>query len=156
MPDILTKTERSERMSKVRQKDTEPELALRRALHAAGLRYVLHHPHLPGRPDIVFPKYSTALFVHGCFWHGHECRAGRSPSSNTEYWTTKIAANRQRDTRKASELQDLGWNVVTVWECETKQGRLPTLVESLIQQIRTSQRILPSRGCHSDNGPLPR
>jgi DNA mismatch endonuclease (patch repair protein) len=140
MTDILTPKARSERMSKVRQKNTKPELVLRKALHAAGLRYVLHPPDLPGRPDIVFPKYVTAIFVHGCFWHGHECRAGRAPSSNSDYWIPKIAANRTRDSRKAAELRARGWNVIQVWECETKSSRLFLLVEELAKKIRAAER----------------
>lgn len=140
MTDNLTPAARSSLMSRVRQKDTRPELVLRKALHAAGLRYVLHPRSLPGRPDIVFPKYRTAVFVHGCFWHGHECRAGRSPSSNTDYWITKISANRERDAKKEAALQAQGWRVVSVWECETKMPRLDALVTRLLTQIQTSTK----------------
>ena len=138
MVDNLTPEARSRLMSRIRQKDTRPELVLRKALHAAGLRYVLHPRKLPGRPDIVSPKYRTAVFVHGCFWHGHECRAGRGPSSNTEYWVAKISANRERDAEAASELQAQGWKVVTVWECETKTPRLDSLVSRLLKQVQVS------------------
>jgi DNA mismatch endonuclease (patch repair protein) len=136
MADILTKQARSERMSRVRQKDTAPEVALRKRLHAAGFRYVLHSKALPGRPDLAFPMYRTAVFVHGCFWHGHDCRAGRSPSSNQEYWSVKIAANRARDERKSAELAARGWRVLTVWECETKLRELDQTVQALIPKIR--------------------
>src|SRR4051794_14624640 len=111
-------------MSRVRQKDTAPEIALRKRLHAAGFRYVLHSSALPGRPDLAFPMYRTVVFVHGCFWHGHDCRAGRSPSSNKEYWAAKIAANKVRDARNSAELAQRGWRVIIVWECETKSREL--------------------------------
>jgi len=111
-------------MRSVRQKDTAPELEVRRFLHAAGLRFRLHPAHLPGRPDIVAPRRRTAIFVHGCFWHGHDCPHGRvQAKSNAAFWATKIAANRQRDLRKARELQQLGWIVETVWECQCKNHR---------------------------------
>ena len=123
-------------MSKVRQKNTTPELVVRKLLHAAGLRYVLHPRALPGSPDLVFPKHRTALFVHGCFWHGHDCRAGRSPSSNTSFWAAKIAENRSRDARKAAQLASQGWRVLVVWECQTKATGFATGIRSLIDEIR--------------------
>jgi DNA mismatch endonuclease (patch repair protein) len=141
MADNLTPEARSQLMSRVKQKDTKPELVLRKALHAAGLRYVLHPRALPGRPDIVSPKYRTVVFVHGCFWHGHDCPAGSAPSSNTEYWTLKIAANRERDRRKESDLEEQGWRVLTVWECETKPASLQLSVETLLKTIRDSATL---------------
>jgi len=123
-------------MSRVRQKNTKPEILVRRLLHAAGLRYVLHSPALPGRPDLAFPKYRTALFVHGCFWHGHGCRAGRTPSSNTDYWSPKIAQNRLRDARQSEELKAQGWRVLIVWECETKASDFPNTINALVDAIR--------------------
>ncbi|MDP9916731.1 DNA mismatch endonuclease (patch repair protein) [Variovorax boronicumulans] len=138
MADNLTPEARSQLMSRVKQKDTKPELVLRKALHAAGLRYVLHPRLLPGKPDIAFPKYRTAVFVHGCFWHGHDCPAGCAPSSNTEYWALKISANRERDRRKESDLEEQGWRVLTVWECETKPANLRLSVEALVKTIRGS------------------
>jgi DNA mismatch endonuclease, patch repair protein len=134
--DILDPPNRSALMARVRQKDTAPELVVRRALHAAGLRYRLHPQDLPGRPDIVFPRYHTALFVHGCFWHGHECRAGRPASSNVSYWLPKIAQNRARDERKTAELVALGWRVMTVWECQTKGPGVADLMAELAKSIR--------------------
>lgn len=136
MVDILTRQARSELMARIRQKDTAPELAVRKALHAAGLRYVLHPRNLLGRPDLSFPKYRTVLFVHGCFWHGHDCRAGRAPSSNVEYWASKIQQNRSRDLRQTAELQAKGWTVLTVWECEIKSADLPSKIRRLVQDIR--------------------
>ncbi|WP_429436579.1 very short patch repair endonuclease [Paraburkholderia sp. GAS33] len=136
MIDTLTKEARSKLMSRVRQKNTDPEVRLRKRLHAEGLRYVLHPAALPGRPDIAFPKYQAVVFVHGCFWHGHECRAGRLSSTNREFWSGKIAANRARDARKVAELEGLGWKVATVWECETKGSRLDQTVSALVAFIR--------------------
>lgn len=118
MADIMSASDRRERMRAVKQRDTEPELTLRHGLHRLGLRYRLHGNGLPGRPDLVFPRFGVAVFVHGCFWHGHSCRAGRLPTSNAEYWTTKIAGNIQRDRRKTRQLRQLGWRVLVVWECE--------------------------------------
>lgn len=138
MVDILTRQARSELMARVRQKDTAPELVVRKALHAAGLRYVLHPRDLPGRPDLSFPKYRTVLFVHGCFWHGHDCRAGRAPSSNKDYWTSKIAQNRSRDSRQKTELEAKGWRVLTLWECATKSADLPARIGQLVSQIRSA------------------
>ena len=108
-------------MRRVGSKDTGPERAVRRLLTALGLRYRLQRKDLPGRPDIVFPGRRTALFVHGCFWHGHDCpRGARAPKTNADYWRAKIAGNRARDVDTAAALAALGWRVLTVWECELK------------------------------------
>lgn len=119
--DVVSQERRSAIMRAVKQKNTEPELRLRKMLHALGYRYRLHRPDLPGRPDLVFPSRRAVIFVHGCFWHGHECSAGRAPSSNIAYWTSKIAANRDRDTRTSEALVRDGWRVLTVWECTLKE-----------------------------------
>jgi DNA mismatch endonuclease (patch repair protein) len=108
---------RSALMKKVRQRDTAPELVVRRMLHARGWRYRLHAKHLPGTPDIVFPVRRALIFVNGCFWHGHACRLGRPPKSRAEFWEPKLAANRERDARKVRELAAIGWRVMTVWQC---------------------------------------
>lgn len=118
--DIVSREKRSAIMRAVKQKDTKPEMRLRKALHARGYRYRLHDKRLPGTPDLVFPSRRAAIFVHGCFWHGHDCRAGRAPSSNTDYWAPKIAANRERDARKTAALEAEGWRVLVVWECALK------------------------------------
>ncbi len=108
-------------MRAVKGKDTKPEVALRKALFALGLRYRINVKNLPGKPDIVFPKHKTVIFVHGCFWHGHACKRGRrAPKQNAEYWSAKIARNRVRDKKNAAALKKLGWRVITVWECEMK------------------------------------
>lgn len=108
-------------MKRVRRSNTAPEVRLRKALHREGLRYVVGDKRLPGTPDLVFPKHGVVLFVHGCFWHGHHCRQGRLPTSNQEFWAPKIDANRKRDGRKQQSLEELGWRVLTVWECELKK-----------------------------------
>lgn len=119
--DVFSPEKRSEVMRAVKSKDTKPELALRKALFALGYRYRLNVKALPGKPDLVFPKYRTVIFVHGCFWHGHSCKRGkRVPKSNTEYWTSKIARNKARDKKNAAELKKLGWRLFSVWECELK------------------------------------
>ena len=114
-------------MSRVRGKDTSPEIRVRRAAHALGLRYRLHRRDLPGTPDLVFPKYRVALFVHGCFWHRHHgCRKSSDPKSRRDYWQAKFAANVERDAKVADELEKLGWSVATIWECETRNSERVT------------------------------
>lgn len=115
--DPLTPEQRRLNMSRVRGKDTKPELMIRRALHAAGMRYRLHGAKLPGRPDIVFPAQRAVVFVHGCFWHGHHCPMFRLPATRTEFWSEKIGKNQVRDAATVSALSSLGWRVFTVWEC---------------------------------------
>lgn len=104
-------------MSRIRGKDTKPEMLLRRGLHAAGLRFRLHLRNLPGRPDIVFPRYRAVIQVHGCFWHGHNCPMFRLPTTRPEFWAEKINGNRERDRRTADALRAAGWRLLTVWEC---------------------------------------
>lgn len=107
-------------MSRIRSKDTLPELRVRRAAHALGLRYRLHRKDLPGTPDLVFPRYRTAIFVHGCFWHRHfECRKASLPKSRLDYWQAKFDANIARDARSERDLRHMGWRVFTLWECQT-------------------------------------
>lgn len=108
-------------MQSVRQKDTGPELTVRRALHALGYRFQLHRKDLPGRPDIVFRSRKKAIFVHGCFWHGHDCPKGRPPVSRREYWIPKIEENKARDERTVNMLQQMGWECLCVWQCEMKE-----------------------------------
>jgi DNA mismatch endonuclease (patch repair protein) len=149
MTDTLDRKARSELMSRVRQKHTAPEMAVRRLLHAEGLRYVLHPDDLPGRPDLLFPKYRAAVFVHGCFWHGHDCRAGRIPSTNTAFWQSKIGRNRERDSRKTMELETRGWRVFCVWECETKRADVDRRISALalaIKRLEQEPRRRPTAG----------
>lgn len=108
-------------MSGIRGKDTQPELVVRRALHAAGLRYRLHDTGLPGKPDLVFPRHHVVVFVHGCFWHAHrDCRFFRVPATRTDFWQAKLAGNAARDARHVQGLLNAGWRVATVWECAVR------------------------------------
>jgi len=119
MADIVDSATRSRMMSRVRGRDTLPELLVRRYLHAAGLRFRTNVRKLPGSPDIVLPRYRTVVFIHGCFWHRHAgCRFAATPATRTEFWNGKFSANVSRDLRVRGELEALGWNVLTVWECQ--------------------------------------
>lgn len=118
MADTRTPDQRRRIMKAVKNKNTGPELVVRKALTGLGYRYRLHRKDLPGSPDIAMIGRKKAIFVHGCFWHGHGCQKGRAPKSKLEYWGPKLKANRERDERKARELRDLGWSVMTVWQCE--------------------------------------
>ena len=123
MTDRFSKADRSRIMAAIRGKDTKPELKVRSALHAAGYRFRLHGKHLPGKPDIYLTRYRTAVFVHGCFWHGHNCRRGKMPtSSNVEFWEAKIGRNRERDAAAQKALKKQGWKVHVVWECTLEKG----------------------------------
>jgi DNA mismatch endonuclease (patch repair protein) len=129
-------------MAKIRDRNTKPELVLRKALFALGLRYRLHQKDLPGTPDLVFPKYGAVVFIHGCFWHGHSCKLFVTPATNREFWTTKIGQNRDRDKRALSQLGKLGWRVLTVWECALR-GPEKTPVDEVAQRVKrwlSSQR----------------
>ena len=120
--DIWSKKKRSEVMSKIRSKNTKPELLLRSMLHKNGLRYRIHRKDLPGKPDIVFSKYKLIIFIHGCFWHFHkDCPEGRIPNTNTKFWKEKLQKNVEKDERYQKILQKSGWNVLVVWECEIEK-----------------------------------
>jgi DNA mismatch endonuclease, patch repair protein len=118
--DTVDKKTRSKIMAAVGQKNTKPEMALRKVLHAIGFRYVINDKRLPGSPDLVFPKYHAAIFVHGCFWHRHGCKYSTLPKTKKEFWEEKFEANKKRDRRKISDLRKLGWKVKIVWECQVK------------------------------------
>jgi len=123
---------RSEVMSRVRSSDTKPELLIRGLLHRLGYRYRVSPRELPGKPDLAFTRRRAAIFVHGCFWHGHDCKRGaRPPKANANYWSAKIARNRERDVRVQAELRSLGWTVLILWECEL--GERPQLARRLIE-----------------------
>ena len=121
MTDMFTPERRSAIMANIHSADTTPELMLRQMLHAMGCRFRLHRDDLPGKPDIVLSKYRLAILMHGCFWHGHTCKDGRRPASNTEYWNRKLDRNISRDRRNRRALRRLGWRCVVVWECELKE-----------------------------------
>lgn len=149
MTDRLSAEERSRLMSRVRGGDTKPELWLRRALHAKGFRYRLHVKELPGRPDLVLPRYSAVIFVHGCFWHGHDCHLFQMPSTREDFWREKIDANRERDRRNRTKLLDMGWRVLEVWECAMRgRDRLPA--EELLQLV--TEWLKGRSSCHEIRG----
>ncbi|HBT75944.1 MAG TPA: very short patch repair endonuclease [Planctomycetaceae bacterium] len=134
--DNISKEERSHVMSLVKQKNTRPELVVRSFLHRQGFRFRLHGKSLPGKPDIVLPKYRAVILVHGCFWHGHKaksCKLSRIPKSHIEFWTNKISSNFTRDQANIGKLKTLGWKVLVIWECEI--GNMEKLV-SLVEQLR--------------------
>lgn len=120
MADVVSPQKRSEMMSGIKGKDTKPEQFIRKALHRQGYRYRLHAKDLPGKPDLVFPKYNAAIFVHGCFWHGHDCHLFRWPQSRIEFWQEKIARNRANDLKAIKALESAGWRVLSLWECAIK------------------------------------
>lgn len=123
-------------MSRIRARDTGPEILLRSLLHRAGFRFRLHAKGLPGKPDIVLPKYHTAIFVHGCFWHRHEkCRNATTPSTRTEFWQAKFNGTVERDKRNTAALEATGWTVITVWECELKANG-----DRIVQQLASEMR----------------
>lgn len=124
MPRFATTAELSARMRRIRKTDTKPELVVRRLVHSLGFRYRLHRRDLPGTPDLVFPRLHKVVFVHGCFWHQHDCPLGRKqPSANPDYWLPKLARNVERDTRARTRLLELGWDVLVIWECQTKESQ---------------------------------
>jgi DNA mismatch endonuclease, patch repair protein len=118
MVDVVDKATRSRMMAGIKGKNTKPELLLRSELHRRGFRFRLHARNLPGRPDLVFPKYRTVIFVHGCFWHGHSCKVFKWPQSNKLFWETKILGNRRRDRQSIRQLVKAGWRVLVIWECQ--------------------------------------
>lgn len=132
MTDTVSPEARSRVMSKVRSLNSRPELYVRRAVWAEGFRYRLHVKKLPGKPDMALKKYRLAVFVHGCFWHHHGCANDRRPASNREYWDRKLDGNAERDARHRSQLQEMGWTVVTIWECSLKDD-----TESLLADLKT-------------------
>ncbi|GGL19061.1 very short patch repair endonuclease [Caulobacter rhizosphaerae] len=143
--DVFTPAKRSAVMARVKSKDTRPELLLRRLLTGLGARYRLHRKDLPGSPDVAMPGRRLAIFVHGCFWHGHDCaRGSRVPKANRDYWLAKVARNMARDARNRADLAAAGWRVETVWECEMKdQAALKERVAGLLNE--TSSLPPPDR-----------
>ena len=149
MADVLTPEQRKLNMSRIRGRDTKPEMLIRRGLHARGLRYRLQDRSLPGRPDLVFPKYRAVILVHGCFWHGHKCPLFRLPATRPEFWAEKIQANQSRDHRAHEALLAKGWRILTIWECSLKGlGRWPVvpLLDTCAQFIKGEDRTLEITG----------
>ncbi len=136
MQDALTSEGRSRLMSRVRDRNTRPELHVRRALWTDGFRYRLRVRDLPGTPDLVLSKYRLAVFVHGCFWHQHGCKKSKRPASNREFWNSKFDANISRDARNRTRLEDRGWTVTTIWECKLKSDTESLL--TLLRELRSN------------------
>ena len=137
--DVVTPEVRSRMMGTIRGKDTKAELIVRRMAHGLGLRFRLHVRDLPGKPDLVFRRHRTVIFVHGCFWHRHDCRFATTPATRTEFWKAKFAGNVERDRRNKRALIGLGWRVLEVWECELANEK------RLLRRLRSTFRIDPSR-----------
>ncbi|TIS58447.1 MAG: DNA mismatch endonuclease Vsr [Mesorhizobium sp.] len=151
MTDIVNKETRSRMMAGIRGKDTKPETVLRHALHARGFRYRLHARHFPGRPDVLFPKFGAAIFVHGCFWHRHEgCRYTTTPATRPEFWQSKFAANVARDEAAHTALLGIHWRVATVWECALRRGDQVEAVAELLAGWLRSEVVQFEVG--EDNG----
>ena len=140
MADKLSSTQRKYCMSRIRGKNTKPEILVRKGLHARGFRFRLHNKKLPGSPDIVLHRYGVAIMINGCFWHGHKgCKYATKPKSNVEFWEAKIASNRHRDEVTEAHLQALGWHVVTIWECELKgKSKVTSRLDELVEEIRAA------------------
>ena len=138
MVDTVDKATRSRTMAQVHSKDTKPEMLVRKALFARGMRYRLHDSKLPGKPDMVFPRYKAVICINGCFWHGHDCRRFRLPSSNVDYWQAKIDRNQARDQKNCAALEALGWRVLILWECSipSKQSELASVITSTIAWLK--------------------
>ncbi|CAN7654002.1 very short patch repair endonuclease [Rhizobium sp. LjRoot254] len=153
MPDIVDQPTRSRMMSGIRAKNTKPELAVRQRLHALGFRYRIHVVEVPGKPDLVLPKYRAAIFVHGCFWHGHNCSLFRLPDTRRDFWQAKIDRNKQRDEQVSGQLQDAGWRQLSIWECAFRgsdQIGLDAVIERTqrwlrsditVQEIRSAETV---------------
>jgi DNA mismatch endonuclease (patch repair protein) len=150
MTDVLTAEQRQLNMSRIRGRDTKPEMLIRRGLHARGLRYRLHDRKLPGRPDLVFAKYQTVVFVHGCFWHMHGCGISKLPTTRQDFWKQKLEGNASRDLKSLSGLQSAGWRILVIWECALRgPGRLDaaTTLDSAACYIRDGRlRLLEIKG----------
>lgn len=144
MADTVDAATRSRMMSGIRSRNTKPEKQVRSFLHRQGFRFRLHVRELPGKPDIVLPRYRAVIFVHGCFWHGHNCHIFRMPKTREEFWSNKIARNQANDSRARESLLHAGWRVGTVWECALRQGGKDTeaLLLSLAEWLRGKEKII--------------
>jgi DNA mismatch endonuclease (patch repair protein) len=144
MADIYDRKKRSDIMRRIRSRDTKPEMQVRSALHQLGYRFRLHRSDLPGKPDIVLPKWRTVILVHGCFWHGHDCCEGHHPKTNSKYWIPKLLSNRRRDAENIMRLSQLGWRWLVIWECETYSLK------------KLQKRLLRSIGLCAEGSPVAR
>lgn len=142
MADVFSKKKRSQIMSKIRAKDTKPEIWLRKELHRLGFRYRLHDTKLPGKPDLKLAKYNAVILIHGCFWHGHNCRLFRMPKTNKDYWNKKILNNKKRDDINREELHEKKWRILIMWECAIKgpeKKQKDHLISEIIQWLHSNQ-----------------
>jgi DNA mismatch endonuclease (patch repair protein) len=136
-------------MSGIRSRNTKPELSVRKALHHRGFRYALHSNHVPGKPDIAFPSRKAVIFVHGCFWHGHDCQLYRVPDTRREFWLAKIARNQKRDAEVGKKIQEAGWRQLVIWECAMrgkKKKPIDVIADAAATWLRTSKRYKEIRG----------
>lgn len=141
MADVLSKEQRRKCMSHIKSKNTKPEILVRHFLHAQGFRYWLHCKDLPGKPDIVLPKYKTVIFINGCFWHGHcECKYSSLPATNRDFWQNKISENIERDKATYDKLSTMGWRVLEVWQCQLKPKSKEDTLNTLLKEIRHEER----------------
>ena len=131
MADIFDKKKRSQIMGRISGKNTKPELIIRKALFSEGYRYRLHRKDLPGNPDIVFPNRKKVIFVNGCFWHGHSCKKAALPTTNKRFWKKKLTGNKERDKRNLAKLKTMGWETLTIWQCEIKKNTLETQINKI-------------------------
>ncbi len=139
MPDKLTPNQRHYCMSRIRSKDTKPELVVRRELWRRGYRYRLHSKKLPGKPDIVLAKYRTVIFVNGCFWHGHkDCTKYVQPRTNKDFWKNKVSTNRERDLISIQKLEAHDWSIITIWECEVSKSRIEETIARTINELNSN------------------
>ena len=136
--------QRSRNMSAIRSQDTKPEMFVRRAIHGAGFRFRLRTPSLPGKPDLILPRFRLTIFVHGCFWHGHDCKFGHVPRTNQHYWSKKLDRNKVRDRANIMALKELGWNTLILWECSLADD-----VNELITRLQIGKRVMPSDSLRS-------
>lgn len=143
MSDVVNRQTRSRMMAGIRSRDTKPEITLRTALHSLGFRYRLHVRKLPGKPDIVLPKYHAVIFVHGCFWHRHQgCKYTATPATRANFWAQKFRDNMERDARNIHALQEANWRVKVVWECELRESMLKNTVDEVVEWL-TGDNSLP-------------
>jgi DNA mismatch endonuclease (patch repair protein) len=148
MADVVDSATRSRMMSGIRGRNTKPEVLIRRILHGKGFRFRLHVPDLPGKPDIVFPRYRAVIFVHGCFWHGHGCRLFKWPSTRPDFWRKKISRNQANDNRSREMLAAAGWRVAIVWECALRGAGhdLEGVTQRLGDWLRSDAPFMEERG----------
>lgn len=158
MADVVDAQKRSRMMAGIRGKNTRPEMTIRRALHRMGFRYRLHSRKLPGKPDLVFPKLGAVVFVHGCFWHGHDCHLFKWPSSRRRFWRDKIEGNRKRDAESSVKVGEVGWRILTIWECAIK-GRTrrdeAEVIEAVANWLTTGTCNMELRGIHDGSNGRP-